>query len=383
VVSREGRSKLSGAEKLGARFDAVQPFTVGLEEEVMLLEPRTFDLLERGPALLERLPADGRFKLEMPASQLELVTPPRSDVPTVVADLRRARRTMLDAVDGLARPAAAGVHPFGAAEGALNPGARYAHTAGEYGPVARRQLVCALQVHVAVGGAERTLAVYNALREQLPLLAALAANAPVYEGRDTGLASVRPKISELLPRQGVPPALTGWDELERELQWGATAGALTGTNSWWWELRPHLEFGTLELRVPDAQTTLADAGAIAAVAQALVAWLAERHDQGDERAEVPTWRIEENRWAACRHGVEGAFADVRSGERRPARDCLYSLVDQLEPIAERLGAAAPLEHARGLVECNGSMRQRAVAAQTGARGLAEWLARRFEDDVQG
>ena len=312
----------------------------------MLLEPRTLGLLESAAEVLERLPADGRFKLEMPASQLELLTAPHRNVPVAIADLRSARRALLDATDGLARPAAAGVHPFSAGQGALNSGARYAHTAAEYGPVARRQLVCALQVHVAVGDSERTMAVYNRLREQLPLLAAVAANAPLYEGRDTGLASVRPKISELLPRQGVPPALAGWDELERELRWGAAAGTVPHPSSWWWELRPHLGFGTLELRVPE-----------------------------------PTWRIEENRWAACRHGVEGAFADLRTGEPRPARERLHGLIDLLEPFAERLGAASELEHARGLVERNGALRQRAVAAEAGPRGLADWLARRFEDGV--
>jgi carboxylate-amine ligase len=362
-------------------FDAAQPLTVGLEEEIMLLEPQTLELLESAPAVLERLPADGRFKLEMPASQLELLTAPHSDVPAAIADLRSARRALLDGLDGLARAAAAAVHPFSHGRGALNSGARYAHTAAEYGPVARRQLVCALQVHVAVGGAERTLAVYNRLREQLPLLAAVAANGPLYEGRDTGLASVRPKICELLPRQGVPPPLAGWDELERELRWGAVAGTVPKPSSWWWELRPHLGFGTLELRVPDAQTTLADAAAIAALAQALVAWLAERHDDGEEYEPVPTWRIEENRWAACRHGVEGAFADPRTGESRPARERLHSLIDTLEPFAERLGAAPALEYARGLVERNGALRQRAVARESGPRGVAEWLVRRFADGV--
>lgn len=380
MVSRRGRFKLS---RLGEVFDTVKPFTVGLEEEVMLLDPETLELLARGPELLERLPADGRFKLEMPASQLELLTSPRPDVPAAVAELREARRALLAGLGGLARPAVAGVHPFSPPEGALNPGPRYAHTEREYGAVARRQLVCALQVHVAVGGAERTLAVYNGLREQLPLLAALAANAPVYEGRDTGLASVRPKIAELLPRQGVPPALGSWEELERELRWGKAAGSVPEPSSWWWELRPHLDFGTLELRVPDAQTTLADAGAIAAVAQALVAWLAEGHARGERDEPVPGWRIEENRWAACRHGVQGRFADLRSGEVKPARDCLYALLDELEPVAARLGSAAELGHARRLVEENGALRQRAVAAEAGARGLAVWLAKRFEEDVAG
>ena len=345
----------------------------------MLLEPRTLGLLECAPALLERLPAHGRFKLELPASQLELLTAPRPDVAGAVADLGAARRTLLEAADGVARPAAAGVHPFSAPVGALNPGTRYARITKEYGPAARRQLVCALHVHVAVGGAERTLAVYNSLREQLPLLAALAANAPLSGGRETGLASVRPKIAELLPRQGIPPALENWHALEQELAWGAAAGSLPDLGSWWWELRPHLTYGTLELRVPDAQTTLADVGAIAAVAQALVASLAERHDAGHAHQSVPTWRIEENRWAACRHGVEGTFADLRDGQQRPTRDCLRSMIDRLEPYADRFGAAAQIEHARRLVERNGSMRQRAVAAEKGPHGLADWLARQFAD----
>lgn len=375
---------MQAPEGIAHVFEAVRPFTVGLEEEVMLLDPGSLDLLTCGRAVLERLPPDGRFKLEMPASHLELLTAPCDDVPTAIDELRHARRTLLDAVAGLALPAVAGVHPFSATEGELNTGPRWDRTAGEYGPVARRQLVCALQVHVAVGGAERTLAVYNGLREQLPLLAALAANAPFYGGRDTGLASVRPKINELLPRQGIPPPLSGWDELERELRWGQAVGAVPDAGSWWWELRAHLGHGTLELRVPDAQTTVADAGAIAAVAQALVARLAERHDQArTESQPVPTWRIEENRWSACRHGVEGQFADVRTAQRRPVRECLHLLLNRLEPFAARLGGAVPLEHARTLIERNGSMRQQAVAAEVGARGLADWLATRFGDGLCG
>lgn len=180
---------------LAETFDSVESFTVGLEEEVMLLDPDTLDLAECAPTLLARL-GDGPspFKLELPASQLELVTPPRRSAADAIGDLGRARGELLVAAAGLVRPAAAGVHPFSAPEGALNRGPRYERAAAEYGWAARRQLVCALQVHVAVGGAKRTLAVYNALRAELPLLAALAANAPLHGGRDTGLASVRPAI---------------------------------------------------------------------------------------------------------------------------------------------------------------------------------------------
>jgi carboxylate-amine ligase len=363
---------------LGEIFDSVEPFTVGLEEEVMLLDPDTLDLMECAPKLLERLgECLSPFKLELPASQLELVTPPRQSVADAVDDLARARGELLVASAGLVRPAAAGTHPFSAAEGALNRGPRYERAAADYGWAARRQLVCALQIHVAVGGAERALAVYNALRAELPLLAALAANAPLYGGHDTGLASVRPAISGLLPRQGIPPAFESWDEFAAALRWGAAAGAVPEPGFWWWELRPHPRFGTLELRVPDAQTTLADAAAVAAVAHALVVELAERHDAGELPPPAPSWRIAENRWSASRHGLEGTLADLETGEPRPTRERLALLLDRLEPVARRIDAGDGLAEARRLVERNGALRQRAVAAEGGPYGLAGWLADGF------
>src|SRR5919204_4039056 len=141
----------------------------------------------------------------MPAAQLEIALAPGKTVAGAAAALRAARADLAAAAAGTALFAGAGVHPFAAAEGPLNGGERYDAIAREYGAVARRPLVFGLHVHVAVPGADRPLAVYNALREELPALAALGAAAPYYQGVDTGLASVRPKLCDLLPRQGVPP----------------------------------------------------------------------------------------------------------------------------------------------------------------------------------
>jgi glutamate---cysteine ligase / carboxylate-amine ligase len=368
--------------RLTETFETVEPFTIGLEEEVMLLDPDTLDLADRAPALLRRFGNErSPFKLELPASQIELVTPPCRSAPEAIAELGAARDELLVAAAGLIRPAAAGVHPFAAVEGALNRGPRYERAAAEYGWAARRQLVCALQVHVAVGGAERSLAVYNALREELPALAALAANAPWHGGHDTGLASVRPLISGLLPRQGVPPALASWADFAEAMRWGATAGSIPEPGFWWWELRPHPRFGTLELRVPDAQTTLADAAAVAAVAHALVVELAERHDSGDLGPPAPSWRIAENRWSACRHGLDGTLADLDSGEPMATREHVDALLDRLEPVAERIGAAGPLAEARRLARRNGAELQRAVAVDGGPGELTRWLADRFADGL--
>jgi len=365
------------AEVVRAAFDGRPRDTVGVEEELMLLDPASGDLAPVAGQVLELLEGDPRFKLEMPASQLEIVTEAAASVGEVESQLRRGRERLASATAGVVRLAAGGVHPAAAAEAALNPGPRYERTAREYGFVARRQLVFALQVHVVPGSAERALAVYNALRSYLPELAALAANAPFHESRDTGLASIRPLIAGLLPRQGVPPALATWEEYAAALAWGASAATTPDAGAWWWELRPSPRFGTLELRVPDAQTTVAEAGAIAAVAQALVATLGRRHDAGEELAVAPSWRIAENRWSALRDGVEGSLADLGSGERRPTRERLRGLLDELEPAAAEVGCAGQLARARELVEENGAMRQRAVAARRGPGGLVEWLAERW------
>ncbi len=354
------------AERLRSLFDATPPLTVGVEEELMVLDAETLDLAPSVEAVLQLVEGDPRFKAELPAAQLEIVTPPLRSVSEVPEALAAGRRDLAAAVGGRWRFASAGVHPFAAAEGVLSSDERYADTRARYGRAARQQLVFALQVHVAVGGADRTLAVYNALRSYLPQLSALAANSRWYEGRDSEFASVRPKIAEALPRQGVPPLLRSWDEYAEALAWGATSG-IFGPRVWWWELRPHVGFGTLEVRVPDAQMTVADSTAVVALVHALVASLAERHDAGEPLPAHPRWKIEENRWAAARDGVEGVFADLDTGECRPARS---GLLDLLEEILAH--GAQELERVHALIEENGAVRQRAAAdAHEAAEAIAD------------
>ena len=367
--------------ELRAAFDNATPYTVGIEDEVMLLAPDTFELCPAGPEVLGLLSGDPRFKLELPASQIEITTPPCPHVGEAAATLLDARSTLADAATGIVRPAAAGVHPFSPGIGELNRTPAYKATIRDYGQVARRQLVCALQVHVAAGDGDRSLAVYNAARSYLPLIAALAANAPFYEGDDTGLASVRPKLGQLLPRQGIPPVIDSWEAYAEILRWGFATGAFATARTWWWELRLHPTFGTLEFRVPDGQTTVKDAAAIAAVAQALVAWLGERHDPDEQLAVDPSWQIDENRWSACRYGIEGEMVDLKTMTQRPSRTLILELLDSLAPLATRLNSRPALEHARTMARVNGAVAQRQVAANGGPRAVAAWLAERFLEPV--
>jgi carboxylate-amine ligase len=359
---------------------------VGIEDEVMLLDPDSLELAPVAQETLARLGTGAdRFKLELPASQLEIITPPSADLDELASSLIESRRVLAERASGLARLASAGVHPFSPAAGELNQLPRYEQTIREHGPIAARQLVCALQVHVGVGDPSRALAVYNAARSHLPLLAALAANAPFYEGADSGLASVRPKLCELLPRQGVPPPFASWDAFAEMLRWGAASGAFPTERTWWWELRPHIGYGTLEFRVPDAQATVGDGIAIAAVVQALVAWLGERHDAGERLPMADSWQIAQNRWSACRHGVEGTMADLATGVARPTREFLGELLDDLASASRRLGSSGWLNRAARLIEVNGTIAQRRAAARngSGARGAAAWLCERFLDPPSG
>jgi carboxylate-amine ligase len=357
--------------------------TVGLEEEVMVLDPRTLDLAPLAAELVRRGGGDPRLKIELPAAQAELVTPPAPTVGQAAAALRAARARLVELADGDARLAAAGAHPFAASEGELSRDERYAATIAEFGSLARRQLVFGLHVHVAVRGPDRALAVHNALRSYLPELAALAANSPFHAGADTGLASVRPKIVEALPRQGVPPPIPSREALAGALRWGAAAGPLASPARWWWELRLNLALGTVEVRVPDAQATVDEAAAVGALVHCLVARLAERYDAGEALPVAPGWRIAENRWWACRDGVDGALADLETGVRGPARERLNGLIEELAPVAVRLGCAAELGDAARMVETGRAARQREVAAEAGLHGLVDWLAGRFASDGAG
>jgi len=368
------------AASLRAVFEGEGPFTVGVEEELMTLDPDTFDLSPVASEVIAAAAADGEVKSELPAAQIETVTTPAETVGEVMAQLAERRMTVARASEGIAVPAAAAVHPFTNPLGVVTAERRRRPMVLEFAEVARLQLVFGLHVHVRVPGEKRALMVYNALRSYLPELAALAANGPFLAGRDTGMASVRPKISELLPRQGVPPALASWDEYADAMSWGSVSGTFDNPRLWWWELRPHPGYGTIELRVPDQQTTITEVAAVAAVAQSLAAWLAERHDAGESLPVHPTWRIEQNRWSAARHGLAGSLADLDTGKSRPSRGVVRDLLERLEPVADRLGCADQLAAAHQLAGINGAERLRA-AAEGDPRRAATWLAERFLEET--
>lgn len=375
IATRPGHAAL--ADELRERFSAPGDALVGIEEELMLLHPETLDLLPRVPDVVGGADPDDRLRLELPAAQVEIVLPPARRIDEAADGLRDARAALTRRAADIGLLAGAGAHPFAALEGTLNRGEPYDEMEREFGSIARRQLVFGLHVHVCVRGADRVVAVHDALRSYLPELAALAANAPFQDGRDSGLASVRPTLCGLLPRQGVPPAIGSLDAFAADLEWGARAGRVPGPHRWWWELRLHPVHGTIEVRVCDAQATVADTRAVAAVVRALVHALAERHEAGDPLPVASSWRIAENRWLAARDGLDARLVDLETGEARPARERWEALLDELAPTAVELGDGAALESARALVRDGGGAARQRAAADGDARAATRWLAGRF------
>jgi carboxylate-amine ligase len=368
-----------GVEDWVAAFERHSRFTIGVEEELMLLDPVTLDLAPVAPDLLP-LVGDPHFSTELNAAQLEIITPVCGTATEACLELSRLRRQLHETLAGRYRALACGTHPFSTRRAEITDAQHYRNIARDY-EFATRNLACGLHVHVAVPGADRALAVFNALRSYLPELAALSANSVFSEGADTGLASVRPKFNEAFPRSGVPPAFQSWDELVEFVRWGRRGGLFPDASQLWWEMRPHPLHGTIEIRVADTQTRVADATAVVALIQALVMDLCSRYQQGQVLPVHKSYRISENAWRASRDGVSGWMVDLDTGERVSTRERLSRLIDRLEPQAASADAEEQLRDARLLIAGNGSDRQRYVYEQLGSKGLTQWLSDQTESSA--
>jgi carboxylate-amine ligase len=359
--------------ELRALFDGRTGSTIGMEEELMLLDPETLEVAP-SEAALSVLDGDPRYAAELRQGQVEIRTPVCGNAVAAALCLADAALHLSEVLSGVAVLASSGTHPFSSAWGDISRGERYRKLADEFPQAAHGHLPSGLHVHVSVAGADRALAVYNAARSFLPELTALAANSPFLDGQDTGLASARSQLTLAYHRAGVPPAFRSWEAYVEFVDWGRRGGVFPDAGHLWWDLRPHPRFGTLELRSPDSQTRVEDAAAVAALYQCLLAWLASRFDEREELAVHDTSRIAENVWRASRYGTRGHMVDLVTGEEQETRARIGALLELLEPTAERYGTTWALLSANTLLADNGADRQRYVAAEHGLKGLTRWLA---------
>jgi carboxylate-amine ligase len=346
------------------RVGAEAPWTVGIEEEVMLLEPRDWSLTSRSDEVLAGLPDDmiERTAAETHGSALELATEPHADIPAAAAQLRDLRSGLTSVLDPIGiRAAVAGTHPFTLWEDVeVSPGARYQFLYSSMRELARREPTFGLHVHVAVPNPELAVRSYNRMRAHLPMLLALAGNSPFWQGRDTGLCSMRTPLFQAFPRVGIPRLFRSYADYVEGIDVLLRCDAFPEPTFLWWDVRLQPRFGTLEVRVMDAQTRVADTAAITAFVQCLVRLEALEGHAGHGLVTRPEV-LEENRFIAARDGMAAELIDPGLERRRPAREWLEELLVACAPHAADLGCTEELDSVRELAAATGAVRQRTRA----------------------
>jgi carboxylate-amine ligase len=300
-----------------------------------------------------------------------------ADLATTIAQLQRItdmRGTML---------ACAGTHPVSDWRDAkMAPIQRYAELVEQMQWLARRIQTFGVHVHVGLRDGSKAIPIVNALAAYLPHFLALTASSPFWSGHDTGLASSRAIIFGELPTAGPPHLLADWSEFEEYMDTLLRAGTIRSIKEVWWDVRPHPDFGTVEIRMFDGVPTLHEVGMVAALSQSLVQLFDTQLDRGYRLPSQPSWIVRDNKWRATRYGLDAIVITDAAGATAPLRDELYELFRMLQPVAERLGCASELQVVNEVLERGASYeRQRAVMAAGGPlTNVVDALVTEFAED---
>lgn len=344
-----------------------RPWTVGIEEELMLLDADDLSLANRIESVLPRLPEKvaARSSAETHNAALELATGIHHRVADACAELGKLRAEVADTLALLDLcGAGAGTHPFAIwEEVAVGDGGRQSFVHGSMRALARREPTFALHVHIGLPDPDVAIRVYNRMRVHLPLLLAISANSPYWQGRDTGLASARTPLFQGFPRVGIPRRFETYPDYVEAIDLLIRTDAIPDRSYLWWDIRPTPGLGTVEIRAMDAQSRNEDTASLVALVQCLVRLEAEEGLAGPRAIEAEE-AISENRFLAARDGTRARLIDVDREIRRPVREIWAELEPLLRPHAEDLGCAGELEKIPGTIESPPADRQRALAEQT-------------------
>lgn len=352
--------------------------SLGVEIELALVDVGTMELRSAIGDVLAALPAEveGRANSEFLQCYVELNTGVCNNVAEAGRDLTR---TIRDVESAAGRAGVGlfwgGTHPFSRwREQEITPDPRYLRLAEEYQEVVRRPVTFGLHVHVGVASGDAAIAAMNRMAEHLPILLALSANSPFWQGRATGLHSHRVDVLEAIPTGGLPPVLSGWSEYLSLVESFTRSEFIKSTKELWWDIRPNPSYGTIEVRICDTPADLDTALALTALIQCLVAEPGTSRPGCARPSEARQLAIRQNRWLARRHGLGARFADIDTGEATSARDLTLRLVDRLGPTAEDLGCGAYLAYLAEMAgRPSGAERQLTAFAETG--DLAEVVRR--------
>jgi len=343
------------------------PFSVGIEEELMICDAESLELAQAIDTILSDLPEGipGEVKPELMQSVLEVATMPCGGVAEAGEQLRELRQVVREVGDrhGLAI-GAAGTHPSALYEDQLivdRP--RYRELAAELSWIAEQELIFGTHVHVGIDHPEKAIYIADGMRGYLPLLLAMSSNSPLWRGRKTGMMSSRTPVFRAFPRVGIPPYYGDWETYSHRVEQMMKGGAIPDYTYLWWDVRPHPKLGTVELRVFDQQTRIEHTIGFAAFGQALAHRLSSEYEEGVPSVDYPQELIDDNKVRASLTGIEGKLIDFDHGLEVPAEEMALGVIEDLRENARALGCDEELASLADLVESG-----------TGARRQLNWLA---------
>jgi glutamate---cysteine ligase / carboxylate-amine ligase len=350
-------------------------YTIGIEEELMICDGQSFDLVNAIESLLQDAP-QGDIKPELMESVLEISTDPCANLSEAANQLTALRRQVSESAQerGLAI-GSAGTHPFALWEDQrIVARPRYRGLIDALRFVARQELIFGQHVHVGIDDPDKAIHVANGMRVHVPVLLALSANSPFWRGDATGLHSTRTPVFRAFPRVGIPPAYEDWEDYNRRIEFMVSSGTMENYTYLWYDVRPHPNFGTVEIRAMDSQTRIEHTIGLTALVLAMVKELAEHYDSGGKLADVPWEMLDENKFLAARHGLDGELVDLPSSDRVATKVLARRLVDRLREHAQDLGAEGPLTECVSDLIAHGNGADRQVIVYEANHDLHELMA---------
>jgi carboxylate-amine ligase len=359
-------------------------FSVGMELELQLLDPRTLNLTDAVLPLLATYPDQRFVKPEFLQNTVEVVSPVAADLTGLEASLRTLLRDLLGHLNGLGLGVrGAGTHPFNRQPALFTPGERYRLMEKSYGWLGQNQVTFATHVHLGLPSGEEAVTLMRELKPFLPLLMALSASSPCWHGADTGFAAFRHRVLAASRTYGIPPDFPDWESFQCFLSTMRRAGLFRTVRDIHWDLRPCPHFGTLEVRVMDAQPSLGEALALAALLRALARYLQGSRSTGPgcrPMAPLPWWSLKDNCFIASRDGLDAHLIVNGDGDLMPLRRIAHTVLAQVRPWAaaeempwlDRLeasiAAGLPYARQRRLLRGGGSLGELVAALQREFRG---------------
>ena len=349
-------------------FNGSDAPTLGAEIEVQVVDAAGALATDTAATkILAQLGDAPGYKHELLECCVEVITDVCPTVGAVRRDLGDKLERLIEVADGQGyRIMCTGTHPFSSwADQTVSPDPRYHRLIEDCQWTARRLLIFGIHTHVGVGSGEEAIAISNGLATYIPHFLALSSSSPFWQGRDTGLASIRSKIFESLPTAGLPYFMENWGQFQRFMRTLIGAGTIRSIREVWWDIRPHPGFGTLELRICDGIPTMDELCSMVALSQSLVVWLGERYNAGLPLPQHKAWTVRENKWRAARYGLDAEIIRDEEGNLLSLRRSIGDTVEMLEPVAERLGCHEDLVKVNDILERGTSaVRQREVYAKS-------------------